>query len=107
VTGMFYSQGNIYFANGGAALQSLPFSPDSGIVAPVATAVTASQSFTDVGGMFAVGSKLYFVKRSTGDLYWIGWTGTTTTTGTATLVNGPSNGGRNWNGRAIFLGNPQ
>jgi len=104
VQGMFYDRGNLFYANGGAALQSLPFSPDSGIVAPVATAVPSSMSFTDVGGMFAVGSQLYFVKRSTGDLYSIGWTGTTTT-GTATLVDGPSNGGRNWNGRALFIGN--
>ena len=104
VQGMFYDRGNLFYANGGAALQSLPFSPDSGIVGPVATAVSSSMSFTDVGGMFAVGSTLYFVKRSTGDLYSVGWTGSTTT-GTAVLVDGPSTGGRNWNGRALFIGN--
>ena len=104
VTGMFYDQGKLYYANGGSSLQSLPFSPDSGIVGPVATAVSSSMSFADVGGMFVAGSKLYYVKRSTGDLYSIAWTGTTTS-GSATLVNGPSNGGRNWNGRALFLGN--
>ena len=32
VTGMFYDQGKLFYANGGSALQSLPFSPDSGIV---------------------------------------------------------------------------
>ena len=105
VTGMFYHQGKIYYANGGAALQSLPFSPDSGIVGPISTAVSSSMSFADVSGMFVAGSKLYFVKRSTGDLYSIAWTGSTTT-GSATLVNGPGSGGRNWNGRALFLGNP-
>ena len=89
VRGMFYTGGNLFYANGGSALQSVPFSPDSGIVAPVSTAVTSSMSFADVGGIFAAGSKLYFVKRSTGDLYSIGWTGTTTT-GSATLLNGPS-----------------
>ena len=104
VTGMFYHQGKLYYANSGASLRSLPFSPDSGIVGPVATAVSSSMSFADVGGMFVAGSKLYYVKRSTGDLFSIAWTGTTTS-GSATLVNGPSNGGRNWNGRALFLGN--
>ena len=104
VRGMFYDQGKLFYANGGSALQSLPFSPDSGIVAPISTAVSSSMSFSDVGGMFAVGSTLYYVKRSTGDLYSIGWTGSTTS-GSATLVDGPSNGGRNWNGRALFIGN--
>ena len=104
VRGMFYDQGKLYYANGGSSLQSLPFSPDSGIVGPVATAVSSSMSFADVGGMFVAGSKLYYVKRSTGDLYSIDWTGSTTS-GSATLVDGPSTGGRNWNGRALFLGN--
>ena len=104
VRGMFYDKGNIYYTNGGSALQSLPFSPDSGIVSPITTAVSSSKSFSDVGGLFAVGSTLYYVKRSTGDLYSIGWTGSTTT-GSETLVDGPSTGGRNWNGRALFIGN--
>ena len=105
VTGMFYNQGFIYYTTGSSTLYSLGFSPDSGIVAPTATSVSSSMSFADVGGMFVSGSTLYYVKRSTGDLYSTSWTGTTTT-GTATLVDGPSTGGHNWNGRALFLGNP-
>ncbi|MGG5258057.1 PKD domain-containing protein [Phycicoccus avicenniae] len=105
VRGMFYTNGNVYYANGGTSLRSIPFSPDSGIVGPVSSNVSSSMSFADVGGMFVAGSTLYFVKRSTGDLWSIGWTGTTTT-GSETRVDGPSTGGRNWNGRALFLGNP-
>ena len=104
VTGMFYTAGKLYYANGQSTLKTLPFSPDSGIVGGVASTVTSSMNFTDVGGMFVVGSTLYYVKRSTGDLFSIGWTGSTTA-GTATLVSGPTTGGPNWHGRAVFLGN--
>ncbi|QKE85805.1 PKD domain-containing protein [Arthrobacter sp. NEB 688] len=105
VRGMFYADGNVYYANGGTALRSVPFSPDSGIVGPVSTTVSSPMSFADAGGMFVAGGKLYFVKRSTGDLWSIGWANGTTT-GSETRVDGPSTGGRNWNGRALFLGNP-
>ncbi|SNU02470.1 hypothetical protein SAMN06298212_1381, partial [Ruaniaceae bacterium KH17] len=103
VRGMFYDGGYLYYTTGSSTLYKIGFSPDSGIVAPAATAVSSSLNFSDVSGMFVDGDKLYHVRRSTGALYSIGWNGSTTT-GSATLVNGPSNGGRNWEGRALFLG---
>jgi PKD repeat protein len=104
VAGMFYDNGFLYYADGQSALKSMPFSPDSGIVGP-ASSVASGMNFSNVGGMFVVGSTLYYVERSTGDLYAIGWTGRTTT-GSPALVSGPSNGGPSWKGRAVFLGNP-
>ena len=106
VRGMTYSAGRLWYTDGGSTLKGLKFSPDSGIVEGVAPIAAASSlSFADVGELFTAGSTLYYVLRSTGDLWSIGWTGTATT-GTAVRVSGPSTGGPNWSGRALFLGNP-
>lgn len=106
VRGMTYASGYLWYTDGTSTLNGLKFSPDSGIVdgAPP-TAATSSTSFSDVGGIVVVGGTLYFVRTSTGDLWSIGWTGKGTT-GTAVRVSGPSTGGPNWSGRALFLGNP-
>lgn len=105
VQGMFYNQGYVYYTDGGSGLHAVGFSPDSGILSPVDKVVSSGMNFSDVGGMFVEGSTLYYAQRSSGNLYSIGWTGTTTS-GTAQYVDGPSTGGRNWAARALFVGTP-
>ena len=98
VRGMFYDQGKLYYANGGSSLQWLPFSPDSGIVGPSRRRSRAVDELRrrrrDVrrrlGSCTTSSAAPATCTRSTGPAR--------PRTGSATLVNGPSNGGRNWNG---------
>lgn len=106
VSGMFYADGRIYFnQSGSSALYWLWFSPDSGIADGVRFTAPSSMSFSDTAGMFSTPGWLWFVSRTTGDLNRIAFSGGAVT-GSPELVNGPSNGGQDWRGRALFLGNP-
>lgn len=106
VGGMFYSGGRIYYnLVGQSQLNWVWFSPDSGIVDGASFTAPTSVSFANVSGMFSSGGFLYAADRSTGDLSRVAFAGGAVT-GAATIVNGPSTGGTDWRGRALFLGNP-
>ncbi len=106
IGGMFYADGRIYYNRvGSAGLRWVWFSPDSGIVDGRGFTATSSVSFANVSGMFATGGFLYYVNRTTGDMYRVAFAGGVVS-GVPTLVNGPLNGGADWRGRALFLGNP-
>ncbi len=106
VGGMFYADGKLFYNQvGSSQLRWSWFSPDSGIVEGRNSTATSSVSFANVSGMFATGGFLYYVNRSTGDMFRVAFANSTVS-GSPVLVNGPSNGGADWRGRAMFLGNP-
>ena len=112
VTGAFYSDGRLYYAQSGVtALHWRYFSPDSGAVGATEYTVTGG-SFANIAGMFVSGSTLYYAS-STGHLhsetYSDGGTNgltPTVTTSTDKTVSGPTVDGRDWRAQGMFLFNP-
>jgi PKD repeat protein len=103
VTGMVYANGQIYYTRSdSAALYSRGFSLDSGIVAAAETTIVGSGA-TGVSGMFLSGNDLYLAYSATGDLYRVGFAGGVVS-GTPTVVSGPTRDGKDWRGRALFIG---
>lgn len=103
VSGMFFSDGRLYYTRtGSAALFMRFFSVDSGVVGADEFQVAAS-GFGDVAGLFRSGEQLYWGSRSTGELRRAAWSGGELTAAPVT-VDGPSTGGRNWSTRALFPG---
>jgi PKD repeat protein len=104
VTGMFFSDGRLYYTLAGStALNSRPFEVDSGIVGAVATGVTTT-GFGDVAGMFLSGHDLYWASAATGELRRVTFTGGVPSGSAQLAAPGPAAGGRDWRGRALFLG---
>jgi PKD repeat protein len=103
VTSMFYDgNGRLYYTvSTSSSLFWRAFSPDSGIVHN--TRRTAGGSIGDAGGAFLVGTTLYYVSRTTGNLNRVGFVDGAVT-GSPTLVSGPLSGGIDWRARAVFLG---
>ena len=103
VTGMLYSGGRLYYTlYDDSTMHSRWFSPDSGIVDETTTDVPSSVRFGDVGGMFAVGSTLYYSTRSDGNLWKVAFDHGTVT-GSRTGVSGPSRDGVDWRSTSMFL----
>ncbi|SDX86564.1 PKD domain-containing protein [Modestobacter sp. DSM 44400] len=103
VTGIVYAGGRIYYTRAdSAALYSRGFSLDSGIVEATETTVAGSGA-GGVSGMFLSGTDLYLARTATGDLYRVGLD-RGVVTGTPTLVSGPIRDGKDWRGRALFIG---
>jgi PKD repeat protein len=106
VTGMFYANHAIYYARSDSpSLYYRPFSASSEVVG--ATERLASDSvpgidFSQVGGMFVAGGKLYFVTRSDGVLHRIDWNGHAPVGGTAANVSGPGVDGASWSGQGLL-----
>jgi hypothetical protein len=102
VTGMFYSGGKLFYAvSGQNTLFWRFFSPDSGTIGADKFTVNGSSGFSTVAGvLFATNGKLYFSKTD-GNLYSIAWTGGSTS-GSATLLSGPSKDGKYWKYNAGF-----
>lgn len=103
VTGMFYLDGRLYYTlNGSSALYWRWFSPDSGTVGAVRFTAPTGYSFAGVRGMFYADDTIFVASASTGDLLAVpfedGAPGST-----ASVVTGPSSGGVDWRGRALFL----
>jgi PKD repeat protein len=99
VTGMFFSDGSIYYTKAGSAvLFTRPFSVDSDVLG-AQEATAAASGFGDVGGMFLSGNTLYRASAATGQLtsmpFSNGAPGTTVTTVDTT---------RDWRSRVMFVG---
>ena len=114
VTGMFYSNGFIYYTlSGKKNLYSRAFSPDTaassvagqvtgGIISPVETTVVSNGSpvdFSNASGMFLANGSLWYATKTDGKLHQAPWNGTTVT-GPST-VDALATG--NWAGRGVFL----
>ncbi len=101
VTGMFYSEGRIYYTRSGSgAIYWRWFTPESGAVGADRHTLVSS-GFSDVsGGLFLVGNQLYF-SRGNGALYRTSFAGGTPS-GSRTAVSGPDVDGLSWRARAIF-----
>ena len=74
LTGLFYDGSRLYYTLfGQSQLRYRSFSADSGIVEPLEGTASSSVSFADVSGMFLDGNTLYFVSKSDGALYSVGF----------------------------------
>ena len=100
VTGMFYSNGRIYYTRSGLnTLYWRAFSPDSGIVgATENTAPGGNISWFFSKGMFLDGQTLYVVNSLTGQLLKIGFNG-----GVPTGTSSVANSSIDWRGRSLFV----
>lgn len=109
LTSAFYSDGRLYYTvSGSSSLYYRGFSPDSGIVNPVASTV-AGVSLPQVDGAFIGGGYLYYVDASSGVLDRVGFAAGTvpapaTLSGAPTAVSGPAVDGVDWRARSVFLG---
>jgi len=103
ISSMFFKDGKLYYTmNGSTGLYWRWFNEDSGIVGADEFTVSGASGFSSAGGtLFISGSSLYYSLTS-GNLYKIGWTGTTTS-GTATAISGPAIDNRNWSSPGTFL----
>jgi PKD repeat protein len=105
LTSMAYdpSTGRLYYTRAGdPALYYRAFTPDSGVVFPVA-ATMSGVSMAQTSGMFVSGSQLYFANGVTGTLSAV-TLGGTAVAGPATVVSGPGVDGTSWASGAMFAG---
>jgi hypothetical protein len=105
VTSLAYdpSTGRLYYTLAGKpSLYYRAFSPDSGVLFPVASTM-AGASMAGTSGMFVSGGTLYFANSSTGVLSAVGL-GATSVTGPASAVSGPGIDGVDWTSTAMFAG---
>lgn len=103
LTGLFYDGSKVYYTlSGDSALHYRSFSADSGIVYPSQSNAQSSVSFAGVRGLTKSGDKLYFVNQASGILYSATFTNGQVS-GSATEVDDPSESGRNWSGRSLFV----
>lgn len=102
VAGLASANGRLYYTlSGDPNLYWRWWSPDSGVIHPVRTAVTGG-TVGDSRGMFLSGNHLYVVAASDGSLHR--WTlAGSSLVGSSTLVSGPSVDGTDWRARAVFL----
>jgi PKD repeat protein len=99
VTGMFYSNGRIYFVrNNSSAMYSRAFSLDSGIVGSAETTAVPS-GISGVSGMFLSGDTLYLASSLNGSLSRASWVNGTVSGGRTQLTDG-----KDWRGAALFVG---
>ncbi len=100
VTGMFYSEGRIYYTRSGqTSLFWRAFNPDAGIIGGIENTVTGGNiAWASTRGMFLDGSTLYVVNATNGQLLKIGFTGGAPT-GTSSVADTTVD----WRGRAVFL----
>ncbi|WP_089153833.1 malectin domain-containing carbohydrate-binding protein [Micromonospora sp. NBS 11-29] len=104
VTGMFHSDGRLYYTLAGqAGLFWRWFTPDSGTVGADRFTVTGSGGLADAGAVFVAGGTLYKVNRATGDLSATDWANGAPTA-TFTVRSGPAVDGTDWRAKAVFLG---
>jgi len=108
-TSAFFSDGRLYYTiSGSTSLYYRGFSPDSGVVYPVAATVPGV-SLPQVGGAFLGAGNLWYVNSATGALERVSFTpgtatGPGTVSGSPTVVSGPSVDGVDWRARSVFLG---
>jgi hypothetical protein len=105
VTSLAYdpSTGRLYYTLAGdPALYYRAFSPDSGVLFPVASSMTGV-AMDQTAGMFVSAGQLYFVNGTTGVLSSVGL-GATGFSGAASAVSGPGLDGVDWTGTSLFAG---
>ena len=112
VTGAFYSDGRLYYAQSGkSTLHWRYFTPDSGAIGGTEFTVPGG-SFASIAGMFKSGSKIYYASAADGSLHSIGFTdgGTNGTnpsvSGADTVVSGPAVDGNDWRSEGMFVFQP-
>jgi hypothetical protein len=89
-----------YTLAGDSNLYYRAFSPDSGVIYPIATAISGV-SMAHTTGLVINGSSLWFADGSTGNLSRVGL-GPSGYTGSPSVVNGPSTGGPSWAAGTLF-----
>jgi hypothetical protein len=111
MTGAFYDKatGRLYFTlSGQTSLFYRYYQPQSGIVGGqrfTAQASTTDTTWSQVGGMFLAGGKLYFASTSNGNLYSITWSNNQAVNGTRATLSGPGVDGNDWRSRGLVLTN--
>ncbi|MGH3497049.1 MAG: PKD domain-containing protein [Nocardioidaceae bacterium] len=104
VSGMAYSNGRLYYTlNGNAQLHSVLFTPDSGIVNPIATNYSGGFSWSHARGMFFSGSTLYVGSSTDGSLNAVPMSAGGAPLGSSSKVNSAFN----WATPGLFLFSPQ
>ncbi|MFC8845714.1 MULTISPECIES: hypothetical protein [unclassified Micromonospora] len=103
VTGMFYTNGRLYYTlSGQSGLYWRWFSPDSGTVgADKFTA--AGTGFADSGGVFVSGDRIYLVSRLLGSLSSASWVNGAPS-GSWTVRSNRLLNGIDWRAKAVFVG---
>lgn len=105
VTGMFFSEGKLYYTEyKDPTLRWRWFSPDSGIIDETTHKVKSSIDFTDSGDMFYSKGKLYYATQEDGKLRSADFDGDEVD-GKAETISGPDKDDIDWRGRAMFLYN--
>ena len=104
LTGLFYANGRIYYTvSGDPKMYFRYFTSESGIIGSDHWAVgplTPSVDWSSVRGMTLANGKLYFA-RTDGNLYSIGFDGSTPIGGTEALVS-PASDGYDWASNGLF-----
>ncbi|WP_433345621.1 hypothetical protein [Micromonospora sp. CA-111912] len=104
VTGMFYTNGRLYYTlSGQAGLFWRWFNPDSGTVGADKFTVAGATGFADSGSVFVSGSRIYLISRTTGNLSSASWVNGAPS-GAWTVRSGPAVNGVDWRARAVFTG---
>ncbi|WP_155849354.1 PKD domain-containing protein [Arthrobacter sp. H20] len=108
MTGLFYSNGRIYFTLAGqTSLFMRHFEIDSGIVGAQRFTIagpTGGMTWSSVRGMFLAGDTLYWASAD-GNLNALDWTesvGDGTVSGTSAAVSGPALDGTNWTAKGLI-----
>lgn len=102
VAGAFYSGGRLYYTlKGQPGLYWRWFSPDSGIVGGAQPSSTAFD-FSQVAGMFASGSSIYWASAADGTLHRVSFAAGVADPATATVVGGPAVDGKDWRAQGLF-----
>ena len=104
ITGAAYDSGRmLYTTSGSARLFSKWFSPDSGVMDERVERIPSSVGFAQAGGMFVVGTRLFYVTRNDGSLWSVSFDGNAVT-GSPTKVGGPAVDGIDYANAGLFLG---
>ncbi|MFI0351479.1 PKD domain-containing protein [Actinomadura sp. 9N407] len=100
IKGMFYADGKVYYTRGTSALYYRYFTPESRVVGALELTATGNLpgvNWSNVGGMFTAGGKLYYVDTADGKLRSLALTDGVPS-GTPAVVDESD-----WRGRATFL----
>ncbi len=94
----------LYYTRAGSSTLSYRlFSPDSGVIHPVATTVPGSVNLTGTTGLVLSGTSLFVANGTSGNLSRV-TLATSGLSGTPTVVSGPGVDGVDWRAAALFTG---
>jgi putative cell wall-binding protein len=107
ITSMFFQGGRLYYTlSNSSSLFYRYFTPENRVVGTLrftASNSVAGVDFSQAGGAFLTGDKLYLANRITGALTRVDFVNSAPVAGTATVVSGPALDGADWRTRALFL----